>query len=123
MSKESRPSLEAGAETAIQADVVKEAASPEAASTNPQGAVAPVEKDPIEATVKDIIVAELRVDPQALTLETHLMKDLGADSLDALNIALRLEDAFKIKIPDDSIPNFLTIGDIIKGVNEHRTLT
>lgn len=73
----------------------------------------------IEDIVKDIIIAELRVEPQQLQSDTHLMKDLGADSLDALNIALRLEDAFKIKIPDDAIPNFLTISDIIKGVNEH----
>jgi acyl carrier protein len=73
----------------------------------------------IENIVKNIIVTELRVDSDQLAPNTHLMKDLGADSLDALNIALRLEDAFKIKIPDDAIPNFLTISDIIKGVNEH----
>lgn len=73
----------------------------------------------IEDLVKNIIVAELRVDLDQLHPHTHLMKDLGADSLDALNIALRLEDAFKIKIPDNAIPNFLTISDIIKGVNEH----
>jgi acyl carrier protein len=47
------------------------------------------------------------------------MKDLGADSLDALNIALRLEEAFKIKIPDEAIPKFLTVSDIVAGVNEH----
>ena len=75
----------------------------------------------IEEIVKNIIVAELRVEKNQLNPETHLMKDLGADSLDALNIALRLEDAFKIKIPDDAIPNFLTVGDIIKGVNIHMT--
>jgi acyl carrier protein len=47
------------------------------------------------------------------------MKDLGADSLDALNISLRLEEQFKIKIPDDAIPKFLTIEDIVKGVRDH----
>jgi len=73
----------------------------------------------IEDAVKNIIVAELRVDRDQLAPATHLMKDLGADSLDALNIALRLEEAFKIKIPDDSIPKFLTVGDIVIGVNEH----
>jgi acyl carrier protein len=73
----------------------------------------------IEEVVKNIIIAELRVDPDRLGPATHLMKDLGADSLDALNIALRLEEAFKIKIPDESIPKFLTVGDIIVGVNEH----
>jgi acyl carrier protein len=73
----------------------------------------------IEDVVKNIIIAELRVDRSQLGSATHLMKDLGADSLDALNIALRLEEAFKIKIPDDAIPRFLTVGDIVQGVNEH----
>jgi acyl carrier protein len=73
----------------------------------------------IEDVVKDIIVTELRVDRDRLEPTTHLMKDLGADSLDALNIALRLEEAFNIKIPDEAIPKFLTVGDIIIGVNEH----
>jgi acyl carrier protein len=73
----------------------------------------------IEDLVKDIIVAELRVNRDQLGPDTHLMKDLGADSLDALNIALRLEEAFKIKIPDESIPNFLTLSDIVRGVGEH----
>ncbi|MEK6302211.1 MAG: acyl carrier protein [Acidobacteriota bacterium] len=79
-------------------------------------------KESIEDVVKSIVVAELRVDRNKLGADTHLMKDLGADSLDALNIALRLEEQFKIKIPDDAIPKFLTIGDIVKGVNEHLSL-
>jgi acyl carrier protein len=73
----------------------------------------------VEDAVKGIIVAELRVERSQLGPTTHLMKDLGADSLDALNIALRLEERFRIKIPDDAIPKFLTVGDIIHGVNEH----
>jgi acyl carrier protein len=73
----------------------------------------------VEDAVKGIIVAELRVDRSQLGPTTHLMKDLGADSLDALNIALRLEERFRIKIPDEAIPKFLTVGDIIHGVNEH----
>jgi acyl carrier protein len=76
-------------------------------------------KESIEDVVKSIVVAELRVDRNKLGPDTHLMKDLGADSLDALNISLRLEEQFKIKIPDDAIPKFLTIADIVKGVSEH----
>ena len=72
----------------------------------------------IEDAVKSIIIAELRVELSQLGPTTHLMKDLGADSLDALNIALRLEERFRIKIPDDSIPKFLTIGDIVHGVTD-----
>jgi acyl carrier protein len=75
----------------------------------------------IEDAVKSIIVAELRVERSQLGPTTHLIKDLGADSLDALNIALRLEEQFRIKIPDDAIPRFLTVGDIVHGVNEHLT--
>jgi acyl carrier protein len=73
----------------------------------------------IEDLVKDIIVSELRVDRDRLGPATHLMKDLGADSLDALNIAVRLEETFRIKIPDDAIPKFLTVGDIVEGVSAH----
>jgi acyl carrier protein len=76
-------------------------------------------KESIEDVVKSIVVTELRVDRNQLGPDTHLMKDLGADSLDALNISLRLEEQFKIKIPDDAIPKFLTIADIVKGVSEH----
>jgi acyl carrier protein len=76
-------------------------------------------RESIEDVVKSIIVAELRVDRDQLGPDTHLMKDLGADSLDALNISLRLEEQFNIKIPDEAIPKFLTIGDIVNGVGEH----
>lgn len=81
--------------------------------------VSPQSNQSIEDIVKDVVAAELRVDREQLTAQTHLIKDLGADSLDALNIALRLEERFKIKIPDDALPNFLTIGDIVRGVSEH----
>jgi acyl carrier protein len=77
----------------------------------------------IEDVVKNIISNELRVDRNQLGPSTHLMKDLGADSLDALNIALRLEEAFRIKIPDESIPKFLTVSDIVSGVSEHMVAT
>jgi acyl carrier protein len=73
----------------------------------------------VEDVVKNIIAAELRVSRDQLRMETHLMKDLDADSLDALTIALRLEEAFSIKIPDSAIPKFLTIGDIVSGVSQH----
>ncbi|HSE18445.1 MAG TPA: acyl carrier protein [Pyrinomonadaceae bacterium] len=74
----------------------------------------------IENTVKDIVVDILRVDRTNLGPATHLMKDLGADSLDALDVALRIEKVFAIQIPDDSIKNFLTIGDIVRGISEYK---
>lgn len=73
----------------------------------------------IESKVKDIVVDILRVERSELSSSSHLMADLGADSLDALDVALRIEKVFGIQIPDDSIKNFLTIGDIVRGIREY----
>ena len=73
----------------------------------------------IESRVKDIIVDVLRVKYEQLTPTTHLMKDLGADSLDALDVALLVEKTFDMKIPDESIRNYLTVADIVNGIKEY----
>lgn len=74
----------------------------------------------IESKVKDIVVDILRVERSELSSSSHLMADLGADSLDALDVALRVEKVFNIQIPDESIKNFLTIGEIVRGINEYK---
>ena len=73
----------------------------------------------IEDRVKDILVDVLRVKPEDVTPTTHLMKDLGADSLDTLDVALLIEKTFDMKIADEAIPNYLTFGDIVKGIREY----
>lgn len=73
----------------------------------------------IEDRVKDIIVDVLRVKAEDVTPTTHLMKDLGADSLDTLDVALLIEKNFDMKIADESIPNYLTFGDIVRGIREY----
>jgi acyl carrier protein len=73
----------------------------------------------IENRVKDIIVDVLRVKREQLTPTTHLMKDLGADSLDALDVALLVEKSFDMKIPDESLRNYLTVIDIVNGIKEY----
>ncbi len=72
----------------------------------------------LERTVIELVGNELRVPKERLGPSTHLQNDLGADSLDALNIALQLERAFSIKIPDDALPRFVTIRDIVAGLGE-----
>jgi acyl carrier protein len=81
------------------------------------------ENQSIENRVKDIVVDVLRVNRNDLVPTTHLMKDLGADSLDALDVALKIEKVFGIQIPDDSFKNFLTIGDIVRGISEHKSVS
>lgn len=64
--------------------------------------------------VKEIIAEQLDVDVEVINEETSLMKDLKADSLDAVEIMMALEDEFEIEVPDDVAEGFKNIGDIVK---------
>lgn len=67
--------------------------------------------------VVNIIAEQLGVDAvEDITAETSLMKDLEADSLDAVEIMMELEDEFGITIPDEDAEKFENIGDIVKYV-------
>lgn len=57
-------------------------------------------------------------DVEGITAETSLMKDLDADSLDAVEIMMALEDEFEITVPDEEAEKFENIGDIVKFVEE-----
>lgn len=64
--------------------------------------------------VKEIIVEELGVDAEEVTLEADLGEDLGADSLDAVELIMALEDEFDLKISDDAAQNFKTVKQIVE---------
>lgn len=68
--------------------------------------------------IRDIIVEQLGVDPSAVTMETSLMKDLEADSLDAVEIIMAIEDEFEIEVPDEDAEKFGNIGDIVRYVED-----
>ena len=68
--------------------------------------------------IKDIIVEQLDVEEEAVTMETHLMKDLEADSLDAVEIIMAIEEEFDIEVPDEEAEKFQVVGDIVKYVEE-----
>jgi acyl carrier protein len=59
-----------------------------------------------------IIAEELDIDPDGIREDTSLQDDLEADSLDAINVALAIEEKFHVKIDDDTIQRFRTIRDI-----------
>jgi acyl carrier protein len=69
--------------------------------------------------IRDIIADQLQVEKDTITAQTSLMKDLEADSLDAVEIIMGIETDFGIEIPDEDAEKFLTIGDISKYVEEH----
>jgi acyl carrier protein len=66
--------------------------------------------------IADIIADQLKVDKGEIKEETSLMKDLEADSLDAVEIIMAIEDEFNIEVPDEDAENFQTIADIVKFV-------
>ncbi|MEE9281409.1 MAG: acyl carrier protein [Myxococcota bacterium] len=63
--------------------------------------------------VNSIITDQLGVDRESLTPEANLLDDLGADSLDVVELVMALEEEFGIEVPDDDVENMRTIGDII----------
>lgn len=61
----------------------------------------------------DLIASELSVSKETITKTTHLQNDLGADSLDAVELIMSIEDAFDIQIPDEAAQGMKTVGDIV----------
>ena len=66
--------------------------------------------------IKDIIIDQLQVEESDVAMDTNLMKDLSADSLDAVEIIMAIEDEFGIEIPDEDAENIQTVGDLVKYV-------
>ena len=64
--------------------------------------------------VKEILARQLRVSPDKVTLDAQIKKDLGADSVDILQLLMRLEDDYGITIPDQELAKFETVGDVVK---------
>ena len=70
--------------------------------------------------VKEIIVDTLSCGEEKVTLEASLADDLGADSLDAVEVNMALEEAFGISIPDEALAEFKTIQDIVTYVENNQ---
>mgnify|MGYP005762819019 CR=1 FL=1 len=70
--------------------------------------------------VKSIIANQLSTEVEKLNEKTNIAEELGADSLDLVEILMSLEDEFGISIPDEAIPNIKTIDDIVKFIDSHQ---
>ena len=69
--------------------------------------------------IRDIIEEQLSVDESMVTMDTNLMKDLEADSLDAVEIIMAIEEEFDIEIPDEEAEKFQLVGDLVKYVDDN----
>lgn len=74
----------------------------------------------VEDKVKDIIVEELGVEREKLTSEASFMEDLGADSLDTVELVMAFEEEFGIEIPDDAAETIQTVGDAVKFIEKNQ---
>lgn len=73
----------------------------------------------IRQRVKDIVVEQLGVNPDEVTDEASFIDDLGADSLDTVELVMALEEEFDAEIPDEEAENLKTVGEAIKYIEEH----
>ena len=74
---------------------------------------------PIDQRVKDIVVEQLGVKPEQVTPQAKFIEDLGADSLDTVELVMELEEEFGIEVPDDQAEKLQSVGDVIKYVEEN----
>lgn len=71
-----------------------------------------------EDRVKDIIVDQLGVNADQVTPEAKFIEDLGADSLDTVELVMAFEEEFEIEVPDEEAEKLQSVGDVIKYVEE-----
>ncbi len=68
--------------------------------------------------VRDILAEQLDIDEDLITPDASIVDDLGADSLDIVDLVMSLEDEFDTEIPDEAIENIKTVGDIVHFIEE-----
>jgi acyl carrier protein len=73
----------------------------------------------LEDKVKEIIVDQLGVDADEVTIEASFIDDLGADSLDTVELVMALEEEFNMEIPDEDAEKIKTVGDAIEYIKSH----
>ena len=75
--------------------------------------------DNVESRVKQIIVEQLGVDAAEVSPQAHFVNDLGADSLDTVELVMALEEEFDTEIPDEQAEKIQTVGQAIDYINGH----
>jgi len=73
----------------------------------------------IDERVKNIIIEQLGVEESQVTESAKFVEDLGADSLDTVELVMALEEEFTVEIPDEDAEKIATVGDAVKYINDH----
>lgn len=70
--------------------------------------------------LQDLIADQLDVDKDKITEDANIQEDLGADSLDVVDLIMAIEEEFDIEIPDEDVENIKTVGDIESYIEAHK---
>ena len=70
--------------------------------------------------VKAILSEQFDVEEDKISLETSIINDLGADSLDVVDVLMSIEDEFEVEVPDDEIENIKTVEDLVKYIENNQ---
>lgn len=76
--------------------------------------------DNIESQVKEIIATQLSVEPEKVTSEAKFIEDLGADSLDIVELVMAFEDKFSIEVPDEDTEKLKSVKDVVDYIEQHK---
>jgi acyl carrier protein len=71
--------------------------------------------------VKEVVVEQLNVNPDEVKEDSKFVEDLGADSLDVVELVMALEEKFDIEIPDEEAEKIATVADAIKFIEDHKS--
>ncbi len=69
--------------------------------------------------IKELLAEQLGADEESMTMDTNIAADLGADSLDVVELLAEIQDEFQIEIPDEEIENIRTIGDLTEYIQSN----
>ena len=69
--------------------------------------------------VKAILAEQFDVEEDKITADTDLQEDLGADSLDVVDLLMSIEDEFEVEVPDEEIENIKTVGSLVSYIEAH----
>ena len=68
--------------------------------------------------VRDLLAEQLDIDPSTITMDSDIMEDFDADSLDIVDMVMTLEDEFEVEVPDEAVENLHTVGDVVRFIEE-----
>ena len=70
--------------------------------------------------LREIISEQLEISEELITMESNLMEDFDADSLDLVDLVMSVEDEFDVEVPEEAVENLKTVGDVVNFIEENK---